>query len=228
MSQLQVLYEDNHLIAVNKQPGQLAQEDQTGDYSLGELVKGYLSIKYNKPGNVYLGVLHRLDRPVSGVTLFARTSKAAERMSKAFKERKIDKTYWAITSRRPKIETDVLQHFIRRSTNNNTSRAFAKAAPNAKPATLSYNLLGSLGKHHLLEVKPTTGRHHQIRVQLAKIGCPIKGDKKYGHAEFNKDKSIHLHAHSLSFIHPVQKERMTITAWPPLKDDVWRMFEGFL
>lgn len=219
-----VLYEDNHLIAVNKRAGDIVQGDKTADLPLGEYIKQYIKQKYNKPGNVYLGVVHRLDRPVTGVVLFAKTSKALERMNQLFRARKIEKIYWAITAQRPKFEEGTITHYLTRIPSKNLTIAHRNPVLNSQKAKLRYELIGKLGNHNLIQVFPHTGRQHQIRVQLARLACPIRGDKKYGAIKYNKDRSIHLHARSLSFIHPTTKVPITITAHPPIKDDVWRMF----
>ncbi|MFD0975800.1 RluA family pseudouridine synthase [Salinimicrobium gaetbulicola] len=217
---LQVLYEDNHLIIINKRPGDIVQGDKTGDTPLSEVVKEYLKEKYNKPGNVYLGVVHRLDRPTSGIVVFARTSKALPRLNKLFKEKDAKKTYWAIVKNAPPKEEDKLVHFMKRNPKQNKSYAHIKEVPDSKKAILDYRLLKHLNNYYLLEVDLHTGRHHQIRSQLSSIGCPIKGDLKYGFDRSNKDASIHLHARKLVFIHPVKKEKLEIVA-PPPKDPLW-------
>ncbi len=223
---LQILHEDNHLIAVNKPGGWLVQGDQTGDTPLVEFVKGYIKDRYNKPGAVFLGVIHRLDRPVSGVVVFARTSKALERMNRLFAERKIEKTYWAVVGERPKPIEGHLTHYILKDKSRNVAKAYdqlGNRTKGAKKADLDYELIGSIGDNHLLKVTPHTGRPHQIRVQLSKIGCPIRGDLKYGFPKANYDATIHLHARSLSFIHPVKKEPVFIEADPP-DEQIWRLF----
>jgi 23S rRNA pseudouridine1911/1915/1917 synthase len=221
---IEVLYEDNHIIAINKRSGDISQGDKTGDIPLGDHVKAYIKKTYNKPGNVFIGVVHRLDRPVSGVMLFAKTSKALSRLTAAFRNNKMQKTYWAIVIRRPKLENGHLTHYLRRSFSNNVTQAFTSPVTNSQKASLRYELIASLGNHHLLQIFPKTGRQHQIRVQLSRIHCPIRGDKKYGALSHNKDRSIHLHARRISFDHPVTNEKITITAPINLKDDVWRMF----
>lgn len=219
--ELEILYEDNHLIAVNKPAGTLSQGDKTGDDPLGEEVKKYIKIKYNKPGEVFLGVIHRLDRPVSGVILFARTSKALSRMNELFQEKKFQKTYWAITKNRPHDAERTLIHYLIKNEKNNTSKAYNKEIKGSKRAELSYKIVAQLDNYIGIAVKPATGRHHQIRVQLASIGCPIKGDLKYGFDRSNSDGSIHLHAREARFTHPVSKEELVITA-PPPKDAIWQ------
>jgi len=218
-----ILFEDNHLIIVNKLPSEIVQGDKTGDQPLSELVKQYLKEKYNKPGNVFLGVVHRIDRPVSGVTIFARTGKALSRMNELIKQREIRKTYWAIVKNEPPEISSNLFHHLRRDQKKNKSFAYEKPVDNSKEAKLSYSLVATSQDYFLLEVNLITGRHHQIRAQLSKIGCPIKGDLKYGFPRSNKDASISLHARSIEFMHPVKKELLTIVADPP--DDVlWNYF----
>jgi 23S rRNA pseudouridine1911/1915/1917 synthase len=217
---IEVLYEDNHIIAVNKKASDIIQGDKTGDKPLPEFVKDYIKKKYNKPGEVYLGVVHRLDRPVSGVVLFARTSKALSRLNEMFREKKVQKTYWAVVKNKPQNPSDTLIHFLLKNQAKNKSKAFSREGNHALRSELSYQLIKSLDKYHLIEIIPKTGRHHQIRVQLSKIGCPIKGDVKYGFDRTNKDKSIHLHARKIDFVHPVKKEPISITA-PTPKDVLW-------
>ena len=213
-----VLYEDNHLIIVNKQAGEIVQGDKTGDTPLSDIVKDWLKEKHNKPGNVYLGVVHRLDRPVSGVVLFAKTSKALPRLNKMFAEHdKVSKTYWAIVQNRPQASKGTLTHWLTRQEKNNTARAYDREVPGSKKAVLDYELIASGERYHLLEIHLHTGRHHQIRCQLAKMGCPIKGDLKYGAPRSNPDGSISLHARNLTLEHPVSHERISVTA--PVPDD---------
>lgn len=213
-----ILYEDNHLVIVNKQAGEIVQGDKTGDTPLSDIVKDWLKEKYNKPGNVYLGVVHRLDRPVSGVVLFAKTSKALPRLNKMFAEHnKVNKTYWAIVQNRPQEPQGTLTHWLTRQEKNNTARAYDREVPGSKKAVLDYELIASGDKYHLLEIHLHTGRHHQIRCQLAKIGCPIKGDLKYGAPRSNPDGSISLHARTLTLEHPVNHESISVTA--PVPDD---------
>ena len=217
---LQVLYEDNHLLVVNKRPGDIVQGDQTGDTPLSEVAKKYLKMKYDKPGNVFLGVVHRLDRPTSGVLAFARTSKALSRMNDLFKDKKVRKTYWALVSTPPHIASGRLVHWLQRNPKQNKSYAHPEEGPNRKKAALKYRVLKSLDRYYLLEIELETGRHHQIRAQLASIGCPIKGDLKYGSPRSNPDGSIHLHARKLEFLHPVKKTQVLLTA-PPPADPLW-------
>lgn len=221
---LQVLHEDNHIIIINKRVGDIVQGDQTGDMPLSEIVKLYLKKKYNKPGEVYLGVVHRLDRPTSGLVVFAKTSKALSRLNESFKNRETQKTYWAVVKdATPKVE-DTLEHFLVRNPKNNTSKAHKKEVPNSKKAKLTYRMFHQLKTYSTLEIDLYTGRHHQIRCQLSAIGCPIKGDLKYGADRSNPDGGIHLHARKLTFIHPVTKETLTIVA--PTPDEViWNNIE---
>lgn len=223
---LEVLYEDNHIIAVNKKNSDIVQADKTGDTPLSEDVKAYIKKKYNKPGDVYLGVPHRIDRPVSGVVIFARTSKALTRLNKMFQEheREMTKIYWAIVGNLPSEDQAILTHYLVRDAEKNKTHAYNQPKGNTQEAILEYKLLGSSQRYYLLEVKLYTGRHHQIRCQLAKIGCPIKGDLKYGFPRSNEDGGISLHARSISFKHPVTQEEMTITAKPPLNDSLWKVF----
>lgn len=222
-----VLYEDNHLLIINKPACLLVQGDNTGDMPLSELAKQYLKEKYQKPGRVFLGVVHRLDRPTSGVLIFARTSKALERMNKQFKERKVQKIYWAVVKKIPEQLQAKLLHYLKKDHKRNKSFAYTYERGDAKKAELTYRLIASSEHYHLLEVKPLTGRHHQIRVQLASIGSPIKGDLKYGFARSNSNGSIHLHARSITFIHPVKKESLSITAPCPQGDAIWHYFDKY-
>lgn len=220
---MQVLYEDNHLIAVNKTNSDLVQGDSTGDEALDETLRHYLKEKYNKPGNVYLGVIHRLDRPVSGAVLFARTGKALTRMNRLFKEKEVKKTYWAIVKNLPDPPQGSLRHYLVRNPRKNKSFAYDAPRKNAKEALLDYTTIGSSDRYHLLEIHLHTGRHHQIRSQLAHIGSPIKGDLKYGFDRSNKNGGISLHARSIQFTHPVRQTPVAITADPP-KDNLWDYF----
>lgn len=222
-----ILYEDNHLIAVNKKPSDIVQGDKTGDEPLSEKIKRYLKEKYAKPGSVFCGVIHRLDRPVSGVTLFARTSKALARMNDMFRNREVKKIYWAVVKNKPVPESGYLVHYLKKKQQKNISYALNKETTKTQRAELSYKLLASSENYHLLEVIPFTGRHHQIRAQLSSIGCPIKGDVKYGFKRPNKDASIHLHARKIEFIHPVKKEPIAIIANPP-DDALWNVFMKML
>lgn len=219
---LQVIYEDNHLIAINKRPGDIVQGDKTGDAPLSDVVKDYIKIKYNKPGSVYLGVTHRLDRPTSGIVVFAKTSKALPRLNKLFAEKEAKKTYWAVVKNQPPKEKELLVHWLKRNTKQNKSYAYKKEVNDSKKAILEYSLVKKLEHYFLLEIDLHTGRHHQIRAQLAAIGCVIKGDLKYGADRSNKDGSIHLHARKLSFIHPVKNEPINLIADPP-DDSIWNV-----
>ena len=217
---LQVLFEDNHIIIINKRVGDIVQGDKTGDKPLSEVVKEYLKDKYNKPGNVYLGVVHRLDRPTSGIVLFARTSKSLPRLNQIFKDKEAKKTYWAVVKNKPPKDSDTLTHWLKKNPKNNTSKAYSKEVPDSKKAILDYKIIKKLDNYFLLEINLHTGRHHQIRVQLASIGCAIKGDLKYKFDRSNKNGGIHLHARKLEFIHPVKKEKVTVTA-PLPSDPIW-------
>ncbi len=222
----EVLYEDNHLLVVNKASGVLVQGDATGDKPLVELGKEYIKKKYNKPGAVFLGVVHRLDRPVSGIVVLARTSKALDRMNELFRERETQKTYWALVKSKPIQEQAVLVHWLLKDEKKNKTTAFKQETPNALRSELSYEIIASHSGFYLLEVKPITGRPHQIRVQLASVGSPIRGDVKYGYNDANQDGSICLHARQLEFVHPVKKERMAFQA--PLPDsEYWKPFLKF-
>lgn len=215
---LQILYEDNHIIIVNKRAGDIVQGDITGDKPLSDVVKEYIAEKYNKPGNVYLGVVHRLDRPTTGLVIFAKTSKVLPRLNALFASKDISKTYWAIVKNKPAKEKDTLIDWLKKNPKNNKSYAYKKEVTNSKKAILHYEVIKKLHNYFLLEIRLETGRHHQIRSQLYNIGCPIKGDLKYGFDRSNEDGSIHLHARHISFIHPVKKEPIEITA--PLPTDV--------
>lgn len=210
------------MIVVNKRPGDIVQGDKTGDAPLSEVVKEYVAEKYNKPGAVFLGVVHRLDRPTSGIIVFARTSKALARLNKMFSERETEKTYWAIVKNAPPKPEDTLVHFLKRNPKQNKSYAHTKEVPEGKKAILHYKILKKLENYYLLEIALETGRHHQIRSQLSKIGCPIKGDLKYGFDRSNADGSIHLHAKKLTLKHPVSKEKITILA-PTPEDILWNV-----
>jgi len=215
---LEVLYEDNHLIAINKKSGDIVQGDKTGDAPLSDFVKAYIKKKYNKVGEVFLGTIHRLDRPTSGIVLYARTSKALTRMNKKFREKKVQKTYWAVVDNTPPKNSGTLDNYLQK--NQKKNKSYVAKNKVGKHAVLDYILLKKLNNFYHLEIKPKTGRHHQIRVQLAHIGCIIKGDLKYGSKRSNKDASIHLLAQKLEFIHPVKKDPITIVA-PVPKDSVW-------
>lgn len=220
----EVLFEDNHLLIVNKPAGYLVQGDKTGDVPLVEECKSYLKRKYDKPGNVFLGVVHRLDRPVSGVLVFARTSKALERMNRQFQEREVQKIYWAIVGKRPPAEKGTLEHYLLKDTSRNIVKAFEKQKDKSQKAILHYQMLKESGGFSLLQINPVTGRPHQIRVQLSKMGCPIKGDLKYGYKQADEDGNISLHARRITFSHPTTKERMTVEASIPAERPWERAF----
>jgi 23S rRNA pseudouridine1911/1915/1917 synthase len=219
----EILFEDNHLIAVNKRPGEISQGDKTNDIPLVDLLKEYLKEKYNKPGNVFTGLIHRIDRPVSSVLLFSKTGKAGERMAKVIRERQFKKTYWAVVKNKPPQDAGTLVHHLLKNERMNKSFAYPAPKGDSKEAKLSYQLIAAIERYFLLEVDPETGRHHQIRVQLSSIGCPIKGDIKYGFDRTNKDGSVSLHARRLEFMHPIKQEPVVIIADPPV-DPVWNAF----
>lgn len=216
-----VLYEDNHIIAVNKRVGDIVQGDKTGDNPLSEIVKSFLKKKYNKLNNVFLGVVHRIDRPTSGVVIFAKTSKSLKRLNNMIKNSEIEKFYWAITKTKPEKRNDTLVHWLKKNPKNNKSTHFKKETENSKKAILHYKIIKELKNYYLLEVLLETGRHHQIRTQLSAIGCPIKGDLKYGYERSNKDGGICLHAKKISFSHPVTKKKILISA-PLFEHDIWK------
>lgn len=222
--ELNIIHEDNHLLIVNKPSGMLVQADKTKDECLLDFAKAYIKEKYNKPGDVFMGLPHRLDRPTSGIMILARTSKALERLNKMFQEKEIEKTYWAIVKNNPRELEDTLIGYMTKNQEKNRSSVHKSPKKGNKYAELYYQLIGKSKFYNLLEVTPVTGRHHQIRVQLASIGCPIKGDIKYGFKRSNEDKSIHLHAKVMKFIHPVTKEKLTIEAKLP-NDQVWNFFK---
>ena len=217
---LNIVFEDNHLIIVNKQSGDIVQGDKTGDKPLSEVIKEYIKDTYNKPGNVFLGVVHRLDRPTTGIVVFAKTSKSLERLNKMLRDKKINKTYWAVVKNLPSKLEDTLTGYLLKNPKNNKSTSYSTEISGSKKATLHYKVLKSLDNYHLLEVDLETGRHHQIRCQLASIGSPIKGDLKYGFDRSNKDASIHLHARKIEFMHPVTKENISLIASTP-NDPIW-------
>ena len=220
----QVIYEDNHLIAVNKRPGEIVQGDKTGDEPMSEFIKRWLKEKYSKPGAVFLGVIHRIDRPVSGVVLFAKTGKCLERMNRMFRDKEVHKTYWAVVKNNPPEKEARMVRYLLKNERLNKSFAYVTPGENRMESTLDYQLIASSSSYHLLEIKPHTGRHHQIRVMLADMGCPIKGDLKYGFPRSNPDGSIHLHARAVRFVHPVSDAEITITADPPAGDPLWTFF----
>lgn len=221
---IEVLYEDNHIIAVNKTNSDIVQGDKTGDVTLADKVKAYIKVKYNKPGDVFLGITHRLDRPVSGVVVFARTSKALARLNQMFADKAVKKIYWAIVGERPPQIEEELHHYIGKNEEKNRALVSIKQRPGYKEAVLSYRLIGGTQHLNLLEVELKTGRHHQIRAQLARIGCPIRGDVKYGYKRGNEGGGINLHARSVEFVHPVSKELITIVA-PVPKGNEWKVFD---
>ena len=221
---LQIIHEDNHIIVINKRVGDIVQGDKTGDKPLSEVVKEYIKEKYNKPGNVYIGVIHRLDRPTTGIIVFAKTSKALTRLNESFKNRETQKTYWAVVKNRPPKESDTLVHFLKRNPKNNTSKAHTKEVPESKKASLDYTVIKKLDNYFALEINLHTGRHHQIRAQLASIGCPIKGDLKYGFDRSSPDGGIHLHARKLIIIHPVTNQILTFHAEVP-NEVVWKAIQ---
>lgn len=225
-----ILYEDNHLLIVNKRAGELVQSDPSGDPALEEEIKEFIRLRDAKPGRVFLGVVHRIDRPVSGAVVFAKTSKALARLNEMIKNREIAKHYWAITESRPRPEEGALVHHLVRDGRTNKSRVYDKAVADSKEARLNYKLLGASSRYFLVEVELLTGRHHQIRAQLSKIGSPIRGDLKYGAARSNKDGSISLHSRRLEFLHPVAapdapRQRVRVTAPVPREDNLWAYFE---
>ncbi len=221
---MDVIYEDNHIIAINKACGEVVQGDKTGDETVMDKVKEYLKVKYNKPGNVYLGLPHRLDRPTSGILILAKTSKVLPRLNKLFQTKdEVKKTYWAVVDKRPPKYTDTLEHYLIKNQERNRSYAYTDPGKGTKYASLTYRHVASIENYHLLEIEIHTGRHHQIRVQLKQLNLHIKGDLKYGAPRSNKDKGIHLHARKVELMHPVRKEPITIVADPP-KDPVWDEF----
>ncbi len=223
----EILYEDNHIIIVNKKCGEIVQGDKTGDKTLADTVKEYIKQKYNKPGDVFLGITHRLDRPTSGTVIFARTSKALTRLNKMFAEQKIHKTYLAVVNNKPPELKDTITHYLVRNRKQNKSYAYEKELKNAKKASLTYEFTGNSKDYYLLKIQLHTGRHHQIRAQLAKLNCYIKGDLKYGFPRSNPNGGIHLHSYKVEFIHPVKKEPIKIIANPP-DDILWNYFAGIL
>jgi len=219
-SNLQVLYEDNHIIIINKRVGDIVQGDKTGDKPLSDVVKDYIKEKYNKPGNVYLGVTHRLDRPTTGIVMFAKTSKVLPRLNKLFADKKVNKTYWAIVKEKPLKEKGTLIHWLKKNPKNNKSTAYNNEIKDSKKAILHYEVIKQLNNYFLLEINLETGRHHQIRCQLSSIGSSIKGDLKYGFDRSNIDGGIHLHSRKIEFIHPVSKENISVIA-PTPQDPIW-------
>ncbi len=222
----QIIYEDNHLLVINKKVGQLVQGDKTGDESLLESIKNHIKKRDDKPGNVFLGLVHRIDRPTSGLVIYAKTSKALSRLTQMVKNREIKKTYWAVVPKEPLPQSQRLVHYLKKNEKNNKAIIFPKLTEGAKEAILTYHIIQSLDHYMLLEIDLETGRHHQIRAQLSKTGIPIKGDLKYGSPRSNTDGGIHLHARKLEFIHPVTKENIEITAPVPGQDAIWQACEA--
>ena len=217
---LQILFEDNHIIAINKRCGDIVQGDKTGDKPLSEIVKSFLKTKYSKPGNVYLGIPHRLDRPTSGVLMFAKTSKSLSRLNQIFKDGKVQKYYWAVTKNNPEKQEDTLTHWLRKNEKTNKSTYFKKETVKAKKAVLHYRVLKKLERYFIIEIELVTGRHHQIRCQLSAIGCPVRGDLKYGYDRSNNDGGIDLHAKKIIFEHPINGKKIIIDA--PVRDTkIW-------
>ncbi len=218
----QIVFEDNHLIVINKKSSEIVQGDKTGDMPLSEKVKNFIKQRDNKPGNVFCGVCHRLDRPVSGIVIFAKTSKALSRMNELFRDKTIQKTYWAVVKNKPPHQTERLTHYLIKNEQTNKSKAYNEERNGALKAELAYTLIASIANYHLLEINLFTGRHHQIRAQLSAIGCPIKGDLKYGYDRSNPNGSIHLHSYKTEFIHPIKLEKVTIVCKPRTDDVVWK------
>lgn len=218
---IDILYEDNHLIVINKKSGDIVQGDKTGDKPLINIVKDYIKIKYNKPGDVFLGSPHRIDRPTSGIIMFIKTTKALTRINKMFHDKEIQKTYWAIVKNKPLKQEDTLIHYLKKNQQKNKSIAYSHEYKDAKRAELKFKVIHQFNNYYLLNINPLTGRHHQIRVQLSSINCPIKGDLKYGFNRSNPDASISLHARKIEFIHPVKKEPLIIVAKPNSNDPLW-------
>lgn len=223
LPKIEILFEDNHLIAINKNSGDIVQGDKTGDAPLNEIVKEYIKIKYNKPGEVYLGTPHRIDRPTSGIVVFAKTSKALVRLNKMFQEKTVQKTYWAIVKNKPEKKKDHLIHYLKKNQQKNKSFAKNDETDGYKKSELTYEAIHKFDNFYLLEIRPLTGRHHQIRVQLSSIGSTIRGDLKYGYSRSNPDASISLHARKIEFIHPVKKEPVVIIAPASNKDPLWKV-----
>ncbi|OWK74783.1 RNA pseudouridine synthase [Flavobacteriaceae bacterium JJC] len=221
----QIVFEDNHLLIINKRAGQLVQGDKTGDASLLDLIKDFIKKRDNKPGNVFLGLVHRIDRPTSGLVIYAKTSKALSRLTQMVKNREIKKTYWAVVAKEMIPQSQRLVHYLQKNEKTNKATVFIKPTENAKESILNYQIIKTLDNFQLLEIDLETGRHHQIRAQLSKIGVPIKGDLKYGAARSNPDGGIHLHARKLAFIHPVTKENLEVVAPVPQNDAVWKACE---
>lgn len=220
----QISYEDNHILIVNKLPSEIVQGDKTGDMPLTEKVKNFIKLRDNKPGNVFCGLIHRLDRPVSGLVILAKTSKGLSRFNELFRENKVEKYYLAVVKNKPPKTKDTLIHYLLKNEKNNTSKAFHKPVQHALEAKLDYELIDSSDNYSLLKIKLHTGRHHQIRAQLSAIGCPIKGDLKYGFDRSNKSGFIHLHSYKVEFDHPIRDEKIVVKAWPMIDDPIWNYF----
>lgn len=224
----QIVYEDNHIMIINKLPSEIVQGDKTGDMPLSEKIKNYIKERDQKPGNVFCGVIHRLDRPVSGLIIFAKTSKALSRFNELFRDKTISKTYLAVVKNKPAKEKDLLTHYMIKNEKTNTSKAFLKEVPHSSKAQLEYELIASSDNYHLMRIKLLTGRHHQIRCQLAAIGCPIKGDLKYGFNRTNEGGFIHLHSYRTEFMHPIKLEKISLQAFPITNDSIWNYFSKLL
>jgi 23S rRNA pseudouridine1911/1915/1917 synthase len=223
-----IVYEDNHILIANKLPSEIVQGDKTGDEPLPELIKTFIKQRDNKPGNVFCGVVHRIDRPVSGLVIFAKTSKGLSRFSELFRDKGIQKQYLAVVKNKPKKEKDHLVHFLVKNEKNNTVKVFDKEVKNAQRSELKYEILISGDNYHLLKIELITGRHHQIRAQLAAIGSPIKGDLKYGFDRSNKGGGIHLHSFEMQFMHPIKQETIHVKIWPGFEDNLWQFFKSKL
>lgn len=221
----QIAYEDNHVLIVNKLPSEIVQGDKTGDMPLTDKVKNFIKVRDNKPGNVFCGLIHRLDRPVSGLVILAKTSKGLSRFNELFRENKVEKYYLAVVKNKPSKPKDTLVHYLLKNEKNNTSKAFNKPVQHALEAKLDYELIDSSDNYSLLKIKLHTGRHHQIRAQLSAIGCPIKGDLKYGFDRSNKSGFIHLHSYKVEFDHPIRDEKIMVKAWPMIDDPIWNYFK---
>ncbi len=221
----QIVYEDNHIIIINKLPGQIIQGDKTGDKPLSDLIKEFIKVRDNKPGNVFCGVIHRLDRPVSGLVIFAKTSKALSKFNEQIREKKINKSYLAVVKNKPIQPKGILKHWLIKNEKNNISKAYTKPVPNGLESILEYEYLLSSSNYHLLKINLITGRHHQIRCQLSQIGCSIKGDLKYGAERSNQNGFIHLHSAELTFEHPIKKETIALKTFPIFNDPIWDYFK---
>ena len=222
----QIVYEDNHIIIINKLPGQIIQGDKTGDKPLSDLIKEFIKVRDNKPGNVFCGVIHRLDRPVSGLVIFAKTSKALSKFNEQIREKKINKSYLAVVKNKPIQPKGILKHWLIKNEKNNISKAYTKPVPNGLESILEYEYLLSSSNYHLLKINLITGRHHQIRCQLSQIGCSIKGDLKYGAERSNQNGFIHLHSAELTFEHPIKKETIALKTFPIFNDPIWDYFKN--